>query len=82
MNILIIANALTGGGAEKLAANLSLALAKENKVIIVTYRKDEIEYTHSGIRICIDKNGGIGGLFRHLKTAYDRIRIIRKIKKG
>ena len=38
-NVLIITYTLTAGGAEKLAANLSLELSKYANVYVVTYEK-------------------------------------------
>ena len=80
-NILIITQSLTGGGAEKLAANLSLELSKTDKVTIVTFTKTEIEYDYSGNRININRVGGKGGLFTHILNAIGRIVEVKKIKK-
>ena len=81
MNIMIITQALTGGGAEKLAANLSLQLSKDNRVIFVTYTKSRNEYDYRGERINIDLPGGKGGLLKHVNVALDRIKKVREIKK-
>ena len=81
MNIMIITQALTGGGAEKLAANLSLQLSKDNRVIFVTYTKSRNEYDYRGERINKDLPGGKGGLLKHVNVALDRIKKVREIKK-
>lgn len=80
MNILIISQSLTGGGAEKLAANLSLELAKNNNVSIITYQKDIQEYKYAGERINIALPGGRGGFLRHILVAFKRIRKIKTLK--
>lgn len=57
MNILIISQSLTGGGAEKVAANLSLELAKRHNVYFLTYIKSDKEYEYGGKRININSDG-------------------------
>jgi len=81
-NIMIITQSLTGGGAEKLAANLSLELAKTDRLTIVTFKQDDIEYKYSGNRININRVGGKGGILAHIINAFGRIRDVRKIKKS
>lgn len=79
-NILIISQSLTGGGAEKLVANLSLELSKSDKVTIVTFSQDDNEYEFAGHRININRRGGRGGVITHVINALARIRDVRKIK--
>ena len=52
-NIMIISQSLSGGGAEKLAANLSLGLKDLMNVYIVTYWSGNEEYQYAGERINI-----------------------------
>lgn len=80
-NILIISQSLTGGGAEKVAANLSTELSKIYNVFIVTYKKTEMEYEHKGTRINIDCIGGKANAYRKVKNALFRISSVREIKK-
>lgn len=80
-NIMIITQSLTGGGAEKLAANLSLELAKTDNVTIVTYGENSKEYDFAGKRININRTGGRGGMIEHILNAVRRICDVRKIKK-
>lgn len=80
-NIMIISQSLTGGGAEKLVANLSLELAKTDNVTIVTFCKSEKEFKYAGNRINIDRIGGKGGLITHILNAIGRIKDVRRIKK-
>ena len=54
MNILIITQSLSGGGAEKVAANLSLGLSQTENVYVLTYETLKNEYEHSGFRIDIN----------------------------
>lgn len=83
MNFLIITPSLTGGGAEKLAANLSLELKDKGQVCLITYQKDdnEKEYEYGGDRIYIDLPGGGSGIFSKIKVALKRILKIKRIKK-
>ena len=78
-NIMIITQSLSGGGAEKLAANLSLGLHKKMNVYIVTYWTCDKEYEHAGKRINLNLLGKnkIDKIF----TAYKRIKIVRGLKK-
>lgn len=78
-NVLIISQALSGGGAEKLAANLSLGLKEKANVTIVTYWKSEKEYDYAGERINLDLVGN--GIISKICCALKRIFIIKKIKK-
>lgn len=80
-NILIITQSLTGGGAEKLAANLSIELSKTYNVTIVTFKQDNKEYDFAGDRININRVGGRGGFFSHVINAIGRINDVRRIKK-
>ena len=80
-NILILTQSLTGGGAEKLAANLSLELSKTDNVTIVTFKQDSTEYDFAGDRINIDRVGGRGGFFTHAINALGRINDVRRIKR-
>lgn len=80
-NIMIISQSLTGGGAEKLAANLSLELSKSANITLVTFREDENEYSFAGNRININKAGGKGGIFAHVINAIRRIHDVKKIKR-
>lgn len=80
-NIMIISQSLTGGGAEKLAANLSLELSKSANITLVTFKKDENEYRFAGNRININRTGGKGGILTHVINAIGRIYDVKKIKK-
>lgn len=74
MNIMIISQSLTGGGAEKVAANLSLGLSKTDNVILLTYCKYFKEYKYAGNRINI--NSCSSSLFGRLFQAIRRIVLI------
>ena len=79
MNILIISQSLSGGGAEKVAANLSLALGKTDNIVLLTYRQDENEYRYDGIRININSeaNSLLGRIYQSIR----RIVLVAKYKK-
>lgn len=79
-NVMLITQSLKGGGAEKVVANLSIALSKYCNVIIVSYRKDEDEFIHAGTRIDLNIPGGIGSPFKKIRNAIKRIEKIRKLK--
>ena len=78
-NVLILTQTLSEGGAEKLAANLSLGLAESANVILVTYKRLENEYLYSGTRIDLDAVG-TNPLSRIL-CMVKRIHKVRKIKR-
>lgn len=79
MNILIISQSLSGGGAEKVAANLSLELSKYNKVYLLTYKQSNKEFSYDGERINISSDG-VGTLAR-IYQFFRRIWIVKSIKK-
>ena len=78
-NILIITYTLTAGGAEKLAANLSLELSKYANVYVVTYEKRENEYSIAGTRINLNLRGRT--FLDRVLCSMKRIKVVRKIKK-
>jgi len=79
--VLLVSQSLTGGGAEKVVANLSLELSKKYSVYIVTYQKDEIEYEYAGTRINIDCKGGDVGTVQKIRNGIWRIKKLKEIKK-
>ncbi len=79
-NILILTPSLSGGGAERLAANLSLELSKNHNVTIVTFEIVDKEYPYGGNRINLNIGGGKISLFRKVINAFKRIRRVKKIK--
>ena len=80
-NILLISQSLTGGGAEKVVANLSIALADVANIYIVTYKETKNEYVYSGKRIDIDCIGGVDSIIKKIRNAVFRIHRIKQIKK-
>lgn len=79
-NVMILTQCLSGGGAEKLAANLSLGLRGKANVLIVTYWQDEKEYEFYGKRINLGLVGT--GKLEKFITAIKRIRAVRQLKKN
>lgn len=80
-NILLITQSLTGGGAEKVVANLSVALSAYANIYIVSYDETENEFAYSGRRINIGIPGGDVPLATKIVNAIKRIVKIRKIKR-
>lgn len=80
MNIMIITPNLSGGGAEKIAANLSLELANRSNLYVLTYMTDEKEYDYAGTRININCSGrgGIQKLFCAVKRIFMCKKAIKK----
>lgn len=79
-NISIIVPKLTGGGAEKVAANLSRYLAKNNNIHLILYNSENATYNYSGKVHDINdklKSSFIG----KIKNLLRRVSTIRKIKK-
>lgn len=79
MNILIISQSLTGGGAEKVAANLSLVLSQKYNVFLLTYIKNENEYLYGGKRVNISSDGN--NVLSRLYQFFRRLILVSKFKK-
>lgn len=80
-NVLLISQSLTGGGAERVIANCSIALHEKTNLYVVTYEQNKDEFEHLGFRININLPGGEGNVIKKLITAFKRIYVIKKIKK-
>lgn len=80
-NIMLITQSMTGGGAEKVVANLSIALNEAYNVFIVSYESGEKEYFHKGERININIPGGNVSVFCKIKNVIQRVSTIRRIKR-
>lgn len=78
-NILIMTQALSGGGAERLAANLSVGLKDKANITIVTYWATEDEYDYSGTRINLNMVGK--SVLGKLLCSVRRVWAVHKIKK-
>lgn len=79
-NIAIIVPTLNKGGAERVAANMSIEFAKHYNVYIIVYDGSDIIYPYGGqlidLRLPPAKN-----IFGKITTLLKRICILRKIKK-
>lgn len=80
-NVLLISQSMSGGGAEKVIANLSLMLKEEFNVYIITYSQDDCEFEYGGKRENIDIPGGNVSLVNKISNLLHRCRIIKKRKK-
>lgn len=79
-NIAIIVPTLSKGGAERVAANLSLELAKNHRVYMIVHDGREVTYPYAGELIDLSlppANSRCGKILTLLK----RIRAVRRIKK-
>lgn len=79
-NIAIIIPKLTGGGAERVAANLSLNLSEKFDSHVIVYDDRKITYDYSGKLLCINddrKFSFIGKIF----SLFKRVKSIKKLKK-
>lgn len=81
-NIAILIPQLTGGGAERVASNLSLYLPenKYNKYIIV-YNSENIDYPYKGTLIDLNIKAGSNPLTK-LTNTIKRIYSLKKVKKN
>ena len=79
-NIMLITQSLRGGGAEKVVANLSIALSKYCNVYIISYSKDNDEFFYKGERINLNIPGGYLSIKQKLINAIIRINKIKYLK--
>lgn len=78
-NVMIISQTLSVGGAEKLAANLSLGLKDIANVYVVTYLETDKEYDYAGHRINLNLIGN--SKLSKMINAIKRVIIIKRLKK-
>ena len=76
---MLITKSLSDGGAERVAANLSMALEGQYHVVIVTYTQAQNEYAHAGTRINLNLQGR--GLAGKIVCALKRIAAVRRLKR-
>lgn len=76
----IIIQMLSGGGAERTAANLSIDLSSEYEVHLIVFDGNQTTYNHGGVVHNLDLPAK-KGLFNKLLTLYKRIIAVRRIKK-
>lgn len=79
--IMLITPCLTGGGAEKVIADLSMVLNEKFDVILVTYERTDVEYEYGGTIISLNAEGGQKGILKKIYTAIKRIYKIKKLKR-
>ncbi len=75
----ILAQRLYGGGAERVAANLSIALSKYYRVYLIVFDGSKITFPYGGEVISLDLPAG-DGVFHKLNTFCKRVRALKKIK--
>lgn len=79
-NIAIIIQKLSGGGAERVAANMSIDLGKDYNVVLIVFDMSDATYKYGGKLYDLNlpvKNGGFGKII----NIYNRIKAVKKIKK-
>lgn len=81
-NVAIIVQRLTGGGAERVAANMSLELQKRYNVYLVVFGNSETKYPYGGTLINLNvpsvKSAAVS---KRILNTYKRVRALRKFKK-
>lgn len=79
-NIAIITSTLSKGGAERVAANMSLEFAKRYNVFLIVHDAREITYSYGGKMIDLQLPPS-NGIVKKIITLMKRVRRVRKIKK-
>lgn len=79
-NVAIIVSTLNKGGAERVAANMSLEFAKHYNVFLIVHDAGEIAYPHAGQLIDLHLPPAAGVLGK-VMTLMKRVYRVRKIKK-
>ncbi|MCR4584530.1 MAG: glycosyltransferase [Lachnospiraceae bacterium] len=81
-NVAIVVQNLHNGGAERMAANMSKELAKENKVYLIVFDSGEAIYSYGGKLIDLKVPPvESGGVFRRILNTLKRVRRLSFIKK-
>jgi len=78
-NVMIIANALTGGGAERLVSDISRGIQDKYNLFVVVYKKNENDYDHGGTRIDLELLSKTK--FGKIMCAIKRLIKVRSLKK-
>ena len=82
--IALVVNTLSGGGAEKTAANLSRALSDRYDIDIVVNDDAHLLYPHRGrvLSLQMPSNKNRMGTVYQIKALTRRIRLLKKLKRG
>ncbi|ADQ13544.1 glycosyltransferase [Halanaerobium hydrogeniformans] len=79
-NVALLVGKLTGGGAEKIAANLSLQLSVKYNIYIFVYNETKNTYSHKGKVIKVESNTS-KNIFGKAYYLYKRVNNLKKLKK-
>ncbi|KJL04082.1 glycosyltransferase [Priestia aryabhattai] len=79
-NLSIIITKLEGGGAERMASNLSILLSEKYNVFLIVFDSTEIKYPYEGQLIDLNIPASNNSLSR-LLNLYKRVKVVKKIKK-
>lgn len=78
-NIAILVPTLCNGGAERVAANLSIAFSEKYNVIVIVHDGTNITYPYKGQLIDLELPPS-KGIFNKIATLYKRVKKLREIK--
>lgn len=79
-SLAIIIHKLNGGGAERVASNLSIELSNKYRIVLIVFDGSNMTYPYSGILYDLQLPAQ-RGLIRKVLTAIKRIYLVRRIKK-
>lgn len=80
-NIAIMTSSLNNGGAERMAANMSIALSEKYNVYLFSFSKKNIKYPYGGSLVTYDSANDRRNIFVHALSLFLRIRETKRLKK-
>ena len=81
-NIAVIVPSLNGGGAERMAANMTLELQKKYNVYLIVFSGENIAYEHGGTLLNVDvPPNKESSMLHHISASIKRAIRVRKLKK-
>lgn len=81
-NVAIIVQHLSGGGAERMAANMSIELSEKYNVYMIVFDTEKIAYGYGGTLVDLDIPPiRVGSSFKRAFNMIKRIKALRKFKK-
>ena len=81
--IALIVNSLSGGGAEKTAANLSRLLSDRYSVDIIVNDDVHLQYSHQGrvLSLHMPEDNNRSNFTYQIKALFRRTRVLKKLKR-
>lgn len=80
-NIAVMTSSLNNGGAERMAANMSMALSEKYNVYVFSFSKKNIQYPYGGTLVTYDSVNDRRNIFVHALSLLSRIRETKRLKK-